>query len=68
MIPLAILIVLYTATLTLAAVLNGEVREISFSSTLTRIVIEGLLIWWLVESFKYQNYDIQKVFRANRKS
>ena len=51
MIPLAILIVLYTATL--AAVLNGEVREISFSSTLTRIVIEGLLIWWLVESFKY---------------
>lgn len=53
MIPLAILIVLYTATLTLAAFLNGELREISFSSTLARIVIEGLLIWWLVESFKY---------------
>lgn len=52
MIPLVILIVLYTATLTLAAFLNGELREISFSYTLTRIVIDGLLIWWLVESFK----------------
>lgn len=52
MIPLVILIVLYTATLTLAAFFNGELREISFSSTLTRIVIDGLLIWWLVESFK----------------
>lgn len=52
MIPLIILIVLYTVRLTLAAVLNGEQREISFSSTLIRMVIDGLLIWWLVESFK----------------
>lgn len=50
MIPLIILIVLYTASLTLAAVLNGEQREISFSSTLIRMVIEGLLICWLVNT------------------
>lgn len=52
MIPLVILIVLYTASLTLAAVFNGELKEVSFSYTLIRMVIEGLLIWWLVESFK----------------
>lgn len=52
MIPLAILIALYTASLTLAALFNGELREVSFSYTLIRIVIEGLLICWLVESFK----------------
>lgn len=64
MIPLIILIVLSTIRLTLAAIFNGEERQISFPYTLFRLVI----IWWLVESFKSLVYDILKVFRANRKS
>lgn len=52
MIPLIILIVLSTIRLTLSAVFNGEERKISFLYAFFRLVIEGLLILWLVESFK----------------
>lgn len=52
MIPLIIFIVLNTISLTLAAIFDGEEREIKFSYSFIRIVIESLLIWWLIESFK----------------
>jgi hypothetical protein len=52
MIPLIILIVLRTIKLTLAAWLNGEEVEVSFLANLFKLVVDGLLIWWLVESFK----------------
>lgn len=52
MIPLIILIVLSTIRLTLAAIFYGEKRLVFFPYTLFRLVIKGLLIWWLVESFK----------------
>lgn len=52
MIPLIILIVLRTIKLTLAAWLNGEEVEVSFLANLFKLVVDGSLIWWLVESFK----------------
>jgi hypothetical protein len=52
MIPLIILIVLRTIKLTLVAWLNGEEVEVSFLANLFKLVVDGLLIWWLVESFK----------------
>lgn len=52
MIPLIILIVLNTINLTLAAIYNGENLEVNFGSKCLRAIVEGLLIWWLVESFK----------------
>ena len=52
MIPLIILIVLKVIKLTLAACLNGEEVEVSFLANLFKLVVDGLLIWWLVESFK----------------
>jgi hypothetical protein len=52
MIPLIILIVLRTIKLTLAAWLNGEEVEVSFLANLFKLVVDSLLIWWLVESFK----------------
>ena len=52
MIPLIIFIVLNTISLTLAAIFDGEEREIKFSYSFIRIVIESLLIWRIVESFK----------------
>ena len=55
MIPLIILIVLRTIKLTLAAWLNGEEVEVSFLANLFKLVVDGLLIWWLVESFKYSH-------------
>lgn len=45
-------IVLRTIKLTLAAWLNGEEVEVSFLANLFKLVVDGLLIWWLVESFK----------------
>lgn len=52
MIPLIILIVLNTINLTLALVSDGNNIKISFKAKLLRAVVESLLIWWLVESFK----------------
>lgn len=42
MIPLIIFIVLNTISLTLAAIFDGEEREIKFSYSFIRIVIESL--------------------------
>lgn len=36
-----------------AACFNGEEVEVSFLANLFKLVVDGLLIWWLVESFKY---------------
>ena len=53
MIPLIILIVLNTINLTLAAIYNGEKLKVNFGAKCLRAIVESLLIWWLVESFKY---------------
>lgn len=47
-----ILIVLNTINLTLAAIYNGENLKVNFGAKCLRAIVECLLIWWLVESFK----------------